>query len=46
MDALIAELQRMRDRIDDFEANHQAELSGQDGVDWWADDPRARAAST
>ena len=45
LDAQIAELEKLRHRIDDFKANHQAELSchGHAGADLRADDPRFRS---
>jgi MerR family transcriptional regulator, copper efflux regulator len=33
--ARIAELQRIRERIDEFEADHRAELAGQTHPGWW-----------
>jgi DNA-binding transcriptional MerR regulator len=43
LDARIAELQRTRDRIDEFEATHHAELAGRQRSNGWAGDPRRRA---
>jgi DNA-binding transcriptional MerR regulator len=40
IDARIGELQKLRQRLDGFEAVHKAELSGQDGADFRAGDPR------
>ncbi len=41
LDARIAELQELRRRIDGFEARHAAQLSGQAGADFRAEDPRS-----
>jgi MerR family copper efflux transcriptional regulator len=52
LDARIAELQQLRQRLDDFEASHQAELGCHGGADFRASDPRfkwrsrVRAAGT
>ncbi|AEA23561.1 DNA-binding transcriptional MerR regulator [Amycolatopsis echigonensis] len=40
LDARIAELQRTRARIDEFEATHHAELAGRTSANGWTDDPR------
>jgi len=51
LDARIAELQQVRQRIDTFEAAHRAELGCRGGADFRASDPkfnltsRVRAAS-
>jgi MerR family transcriptional regulator, copper efflux regulator len=44
VDRHIVELQELRERIDSFEADHQAELAGQPGADFRAGDPRSGAA--
>jgi MerR family copper efflux transcriptional regulator len=41
VDARIAQLQQTRRRIDAFEAQHQAALSGADETELWGDDSRA-----
>lgn len=43
LDARIAELQQMRQRIDDFQASHQAELGCHGQADFRAGDPRSRS---
>lgn len=40
VDGRIIELEQTRQRIDDFESEHQDELTGR-GPDLWIDDPRA-----
>ncbi|MGH3647151.1 MAG: MerR family transcriptional regulator [Micromonosporaceae bacterium] len=45
LDARITELQRMRDRIDEFTSAHRAELAGDACVGWLDGDPRRRRAS-
>ena len=45
LDARIAELQQVRQRIDDFEASHLAELGGQGQADFRADDPKFHSTS-
>jgi DNA-binding transcriptional MerR regulator len=45
LDARIAELQQVRQRIDDFEASHQAELACQGDADFRAEDPKFRSTS-
>lgn len=40
LDTRIAELQRMRARIDEFEAAHHADLTGVTGSDHWTGDRR------
>ena len=40
LDTRIAELQQVRQRIDDFEASHQAELTCERGADFRAEDPK------
>lgn len=45
LEARIAELQQVRERIDDFEASHQAELACQGGADFRADDPKFGSTS-
>jgi DNA-binding transcriptional MerR regulator len=40
LDARIAELQRTRDRIDEFEAIHHAQLAGRTRSDRWVGDPQ------
>lgn len=39
LDQRIAELQRMRERIDEYEAAHRDELQGRERL--WSDDPRS-----
>jgi MerR family copper efflux transcriptional regulator len=41
LDARIAELQQVRQRIDAFEASHQAELTGHRGADFRSTDPKS-----
>jgi DNA-binding transcriptional MerR regulator len=43
LDARIAELQRTRGRIDEFEAIYHAQLTGRARSNGWADDPRRYA---
>jgi len=43
--ARIAELERMRERIEQFQARHQAELDGQACVGWLDNNPRRRRES-
>ncbi len=45
LDARIAELQQMRQRIDQFEASHQAELGCHGQADFRAGDPTFRSRS-
>jgi DNA-binding transcriptional MerR regulator len=45
LDARIAELQQMRQRIDAFQASHQAELGCQGQADFRAGDPRSRSST-
>ncbi|MEU0469987.1 MerR family transcriptional regulator [Amycolatopsis sp. NPDC006131] len=40
LDARIAELQRIRTRIDEFEATHHAQLAGRARSNGWAGEPR------
>src|SRR5262249_25502988 len=44
--ARIAELHRMRSRIEEFETVHQTELAGNTGSDRWAGGPRSCADCT
>ncbi len=46
LDARIAELQELRQRISYFELHYEAELAGQPGADFRADDPRFRHTAT
>lgn len=39
LDERIGELEAMRQRIDRFEASHQAQLAGKAQLGWWPDDP-------
>jgi DNA-binding transcriptional MerR regulator len=43
LDTRIGELQDLRQRIDEFQASHAAQLAGQADADFRADDPRFRA---
>jgi MerR family copper efflux transcriptional regulator len=43
LDARIAELQQLRQRLDAFEASHQAELGCHGGADFRASDPRFKS---
>jgi len=45
LEARIAELQQLRQRLDDFEASHQAELGCHGGADFRASDPRFKSTS-
>ncbi|MBJ7597968.1 MAG: MerR family transcriptional regulator [Candidatus Nephthysia bennettiae] len=42
IDARIGELQKLRRRLDEFEAAHTAELAGEGGADFRAGDPRSQ----
>src|SRR5438105_2318367 len=44
LDWRMAELEKLRARIDDFEAVHKAELAGRAGADFRAGDPRSGAS--
>ncbi len=45
LDAQIAELQQVRQRIDAFEANHRAELDSRSGTDFRTGDPKFNSTS-
>jgi MerR family copper efflux transcriptional regulator len=45
LDARIAELQQIRQRLDAFETSHRAELECQGSADFRASDPRFRSRS-
>lgn len=45
LDERIAELQQMRRHIHDFEATHQAELTGRPGTEIWTDDPQRHTST-
>ena len=46
LDARIAELQQLRQHLDDFEASHHAELACHGGADFRASDPRLKLTRT
>jgi DNA-binding transcriptional MerR regulator len=46
LDARIAELQQVRQRLDDFQASHQAELTGHSGADFREGDPKFNLRSS